>query len=45
MLGVRITVHRGSRQIGGSCIELAAGASRIILDAGLPLDADLNGPP
>lgn len=40
---VRITVHRGSRQIGGSCIELVAGTSRIVLDAGLPLEADLGG--
>lgn len=42
---MRITVHRGSREIGGTCIELASGASRIILDAGLPLESDLaNGP-
>ncbi len=42
---MRIIVHRGSHQIGGSCIELAAGSSRIILDAGLPLEADeLSGP-
>ncbi len=42
---MRITVHRGSRQIGGSCIEIASGTTRIVLDAGLPLDADLaNGP-
>ena len=40
---MRITVHRGSRQIGGSCIELTAGTSRIVLDAGLPLEADISG--
>jgi len=40
---MRITVHRGSHQIGGTCIEIAAGISRIILDAGLPLEADLTG--
>lgn len=38
---MRIIVHRGSHQIGGSCIEIAAGESRIVLDAGLPLEADL----
>lgn len=35
-----LTVHRGTTQIGGSCIELSAGdGSRLILDAGRPLDA------
>ena len=29
-----ITIHRGTHQIGGSCIELSAGNTRIILDAG-----------
>lgn len=43
MAVVRIIVHRGSRQIGGSCIEIASGESRIVLDAGLPLEADPNG--
>jgi ribonuclease J len=37
-----ITIHRGARQIGGTCIEVACGGSRIILDAGLPLDADAD---
>jgi ribonuclease J len=40
---VRITVHRGSHQIGGTCIEIASGSARIVLDAGLPLDADPQG--
>ena len=39
---MRITIHRGAHQIGGTCIEIAAGASRIVLDAGLPLEADLG---
>lgn len=42
---VKITVHRGSHQIGGSCIEIAAGTTRGILDAGLPLDADATTGP
>jgi len=29
-----LTIHRGSHQIGGSCVELAAGGSRTILDLG-----------
>ncbi|MFA5262706.1 MAG: MBL fold metallo-hydrolase, partial [Opitutaceae bacterium] len=40
---MHIIVHRGARQIGGTCIEIAAGTSRIVLDAGLPLEADLSG--
>jgi ribonuclease J len=35
-----LTVHRGTREIGGSCIEIAhPDGERIILDAGRPLDA------
>ena len=33
-------VHRGTQQIGGTCIELEAAGERILLDLGLPLDAD-----
>jgi ribonuclease J len=32
-----LTIHRGTHEIGGTCIELATGATRIVLDAGLPL--------
>jgi ribonuclease J len=40
LTGVRLTVHRGTRQIGGSCIEIAhPDGGRLILDAGRPLDA------
>ncbi len=31
---MRIIIHRGTHQIGGSCIELATANTRIILDAG-----------
>ena len=35
-----LTIHRGTRQIGGSCIEIAhPQGDRIILEAGRPLDA------
>lgn len=35
-----LTVHRGTRAIGGSCIEIVASSGeRLILDAGRPLDA------
>jgi ribonuclease J len=33
-------IHRGAQQIGGTCVELEAEGVRILLDLGLPLDAD-----
>lgn len=33
-------IHRGAHQIGGSCVELSYGGSRILLDLGKPLDAE-----
>ncbi len=40
---MEICIHRGSRQIGGSCVELKSGGKRLLLDLGLPLDAEGNG--
>lgn len=37
--GLSACIHRGSREIGGSCVELAADGERLVLDLGLPLDA------
>ena len=34
---MRITIHRGTHEIGGNCIEIATDKSRIILDVGMPL--------
>jgi len=34
---MKLTIHRGSKEIGGSCVELQSGASRILIDFGLPL--------
>lgn len=36
---MRIRIHRGTREIGGTCIEIEAQGKRIALDVGLPLDA------
>lgn len=36
---MRICIHRGTQEIGGTCIEMEAGGDRIALDVGLPLDA------
>ncbi|MHB8846463.1 MAG: MBL fold metallo-hydrolase, partial [Nitrospirota bacterium] len=34
---MNITIHRGSHEIGGSCVELVTKNSRILIDAGMPL--------
>jgi ribonuclease J len=39
-----VCIHRGTNQIGGTCIELEQDGSRLILDLGLPLDADRATP-
>ncbi|AWN38928.1 MBL fold metallo-hydrolase [Methylobacterium radiodurans] len=38
--GLRACVHRGTREIGGTCVELECASARLLLDLGLPLDAD-----
>jgi ribonuclease J len=42
--GVSLRVHRGAREIGGNCVELLAGKSRLILDLGRPLNVPLGQP-
>jgi ribonuclease J len=37
--GLSVRIHRGTRQIGGTCIELACEGKHILLDLGMPLDA------
>jgi ribonuclease J len=38
---MQITIHRGTKEIGGSCVELATAKTRIVIDIGMPLvDAD-----
>ncbi len=39
---MRACIHRGSHQIGGSCVELEQDGKRLLLDLGLPLDAKVN---
>ena len=39
---MRACIHRGSKQIGGSCVELISAGKRMLIDFGLPLDADVN---
>ncbi|MBI5543773.1 MAG: MBL fold metallo-hydrolase [Deltaproteobacteria bacterium] len=37
---LRACIHRGAGQVGGTCVELESGGQRILLDLGLPLDAE-----
>ena len=37
---MKVCIHRGARQIGGSCVEIEHENARLILDLGLPLDAE-----
>ena len=37
---MRVRIHRGTREIGGTCVELEHDGARILLDLGLPLDGD-----
>ncbi len=41
---MNLTVYRGTHEIGGTCIEVRSGDTRLILDAGLPL-VDANRDP
>lgn len=34
---VKITIHRGTHEIGGTCVQVTAGDRSILLDAGAPL--------
>jgi len=34
---MKLTIHRGAEEIGGSCVELQSHGSRILIDFGLPL--------
>lgn len=37
---MRVCIHRGAQEIGGTCIEVESRGKRIVLDVGLPLDTD-----
>lgn len=34
---MKLTIHRGAKEIGGSCVEIATGTTRLVIDLGLPL--------
>jgi ribonuclease J len=37
---MRVRIHRGAKEIGGTCIEVEAQGKRMVLDVGRPLDAE-----
>ena len=37
---MEICIHGGTKQIGGSCVVLESGGKRLLIDSGLPLDAE-----
>ena len=39
---MKICIHRGSKEIGGTCIEIESQGQRIILDIGIPLDCPID---
>jgi ribonuclease J len=39
---MQLIVHRGTHEIGGNCVELRSGATRLVIDVGMPL-VDANG--
>ncbi|MFC1818938.1 MBL fold metallo-hydrolase [Thermodesulfobacteriota bacterium] len=41
---MKLVVHRGAHEVGGSCIELQYANTTILVDFGLPLEFDLDEP-
>ena len=37
---MEVCIHRGAKEIGGSCVEVTSGEHRLIIDLGLPLDSE-----
>jgi ribonuclease J len=37
---MQVIIHKGTQEIGGTCIQVSSGNTTILLDAGLPLGAD-----
>lgn len=42
---MKVRIHRGAHEIGGSCVEVMADGESILVDAGLPLDVDTREAP
>lgn len=42
---MRACIHRGAREVGGSCVEVEHEGARVLLDLGLPLTAGFDAEP
>ena len=42
---MKLIIHRGAHQVGGSCVELSHEDTTILLDIGLPLDYSMDEDP
>lgn len=42
---MRVCIHRGAKEIGGSCVELECEGKYLLIDCGRPLDDDKNETP
>lgn len=42
---IELTIHRGCREIGGSCVRMRCGETRILLDMGSPLTGERDAAP
>ncbi len=42
---MRVCIHRGTHEIGGTCVEIESQGKQIVLDIGLPLDSDIQDVP
>ena len=40
---MRICIHKGTKEIGGTCVEIESQGKRLVLDVGLPLDCGNAG--
>lgn len=41
---MQLIIHRGTQEIGGSCVELRSSTSRLVIDFGIPLVSSKNEP-
>jgi len=41
---MQLLIHRGTQEIGGSCVELKTDKTRLLIDFGQPLDEDIKKP-
>ena len=37
---MKVCIHRGTQEVGGTCIEVESEGTRIVLDVGLPLNVE-----